>query len=151
MAGMLSNTDDDWAAYRQKAAAQTSALNAAPYVLDPAQLSADPKANQNLLYGAAPSTSLPDAIVKGFRQFFGRDPSQEDVSHWANASTEFSMTPEQIYKAIGESSNDPRNAGLVAQYKTKGQTGGEPATPAATGLGFNSGIGRGFGMNSAIF
>lgn len=149
MAGMLSNTDDEWAAYRQKAAAQTEALNAAPYVLNPAQLSGDPKANQNLLYGAAPSTSLPDAIVKGFRQFFGRDPSQEDVSHWANASNEFSWTPEQIYKAIGEASNDPRNAALVAQYKTKGQA--DVAAPATTGLGFNSGIGRGFGMNSAIF
>lgn len=151
MAGMLSNTDDEWAAYRQNAAAQTEALNAAPYVLNPAQLSGDPKANQNLLYGAAANTSLPDAIVKGFRQFFGRDPSETDVSHWANASTEFSMTPEQIYKAIGESSNDPRNAALVAQYKTNGQNGVSTAAPSTPGLGFNSGIGRGFGMNSAIF
>lgn len=149
MAGMLSNTDDDWAAYRQKAAAQTANMNAIQTVLDPAKLTADPQANQNLLYGAAPTTSLPDAIVKGFRQFFGRDPSQEDVSHWANASNEFSWTPEQIYKAIGEASNDPRNAALVAQYKTKGQA--DVTTPATTGLGFNSGIGRGFGMNSAIF
>lgn len=167
MAGMLSNTDDEWAAYRQKAAAQTEALNAAPFVLDPAKLGADPKANVATLYGAAtaekmyPSPVDPNAgfnadavraaVSDSIRKFYGREAGPGDFDAWLASAQQHNLSGARVAAAIQESQKNPELTPLINWENVAPEYGGTAGRNQSTGLGFNSGIGRGFGMNSAIF
>lgn len=125
MAGMM-----DWDAYRQEAGRQTAALNQAPYVVDPAKLTSDATANNQMFYGNdGTPNSISKIIEKAFTDYYGRPAEAVDIQAWTQALADQGATPEMIRQQIEASAKDPRNAATV---KLPGATFGTGVMGAAT-------------------
>lgn len=152
MAGLM-----DWDAYRDKAGQETANLNKAPFVFDPAAMTADTRQNAQTLYGQGDGSgdttgAFSKVIEQAFRDSYGRSAQAQDYRAWMAQALSAGNTPDELRQMIELSSKDPRNAGVLGTSNTDpasanfGQGimgGGMTGNLMSGGLQFNSGLMRG--------